>query len=116
VKRGRRTVVITNAEPSPGEERRSREIRYLLMMSVRAVCLVAAAVLVSVHAPLLWIWLPLCAVGMAVVPWIAVLLANERPPKARYRVANRRHPRATVEKDPTALPSAAPPKIIDADE
>jgi len=44
VKRGRRPHVITDARQSPGEELRFRERRYVLMMSIRAVCLVAAAV------------------------------------------------------------------------
>src|SRR2546423_15106296 len=48
------------------------------MMSVRAVCLVVAAILVSARVPLLWLWLPICFVGMLVVPWLAVIWANDR--------------------------------------
>lgn len=75
---------------------RSREIRYVLMMSLRVVSLVVAAILVGVHAPLLWLWLPICLFGMVVLPWLAVIIANDRPPKERYRLVNRlhRHPRA----------------------
>jgi hypothetical protein len=109
--------VITNAERSPSEERHSREVRYLLMMSVRAVCLIAAAVLVSVRPPLVWLWLALCAVGMILVPWLAVILANDGPPKEKYRLANKFQKRATTEAPPAnALPSATPPRVIDADE
>ena len=79
MKRGRRPVVITDAHQSPRDELRYRERRYVLMMSIRALCLVAAAVLVSAHAPLLWLWLPLCLFGMVVIPWLAVILANEDP-------------------------------------
>jgi hypothetical protein len=86
------------------------------MMSIRAVCLVAAAVLVSVHAPLLWIWLPICGIGMLFVPWLAVILANDRPPKDRYRLAHRLGKHSTTDADPRALPSAAPPRVIDPDE
>jgi hypothetical protein len=111
VKRGRRSVVITNARPSPGAELRSREIRYVLMMAVRALCLVAAAVLVSVHAPLLWLWVPLCLVGMVVVPWLAVILANDGPPKARPRPAGKLHqPEPPA---PPALPPAGEPRVIE---
>jgi len=115
VKRGHRPVVITDAQRSPGDELRSREIRYVLMMSIRAVCLVAAAVLVTAHVPLLWLWLPICGFGMLVVPWLAVILANDRPPKAKYRLVNRlRHP--PPEEPTRALPSADPPRVIDAED
>jgi len=114
VKRGRRPVVITDARPSPGEELRFREIRYVLMMSIRAVSLVVAAVLVSAHVPMLWLWLPICFVGMLIVPWLAVILANDRLPKDRYRLF---HPRPQQpETPPPALLPADPPRVIDADE
>jgi hypothetical protein len=115
VKRGHRPVVITTAEPSPGEQLRSREIRYVLMMCIRAVCLVAAVILVSARVPWLWLWLPICAAGMLVVPWLAVILANDGPPKERYRLRHRRAAPAP-EIPPMSLPSARPPTIIDADD
>jgi hypothetical protein len=114
VKRGPRPVVITSAERSPDDERHSREVRYLLMMAVRAVCLVAAAVLISVRPPLMWLWLTVCGVGMVVVPWLAVIIANNGPVKAEHRVLNKVH---RPEPPPVnALPSADPPRVIDADE
>lgn len=114
MKRGPRPVVITSAERSPDDERRSREVRYLLMMGVRALCLVAAAVLVSVRPPLMWLWLAVCAVGMVVVPWLAVIVANNGPVKAEHRVLNKvRKPEPPPVR---ALPSADPPRVIDADE
>ena len=115
VKRDRRPVVITDARRSPGEELRFREIRYVLMMCVRAVCLVAAAVLVSARAPLLWLWLPICGVGMLVVPWLAVILANDQLPKDRHRLLHRQ-PEPPVRPQPPAVSSAEPPRVIDADE
>jgi uncharacterized membrane protein len=113
VKRDRRPVLITDARRSPQAELRYREIRYVLMMSIRAVCLVVAAVLVSAHVPLLWVWLPLCFFGMLVVPWLAVIWANDRLPKDPYRLIKRR--RAPAD-EPQALSSAEPPRVIDADE
>jgi hypothetical protein len=115
VKSGRRPVVITDADQSPAAERRSREIRYLVMMSMRAVCLVAAAVLVSTRPPLVWLWLAITGVGMVLLPWLAVIIANNPPVKAQYRVVNK------IRKRPppppaNALPSATPPRVIDADE
>ena len=114
MKRARRPVVITNARRSPRDELRFREIRYVLMMCIRAVSLVAAAVLVSAHVPLLWLWLPICGVGMLVVPWLAVILANDRLPRDRYRLMHRQ--RAEEPEPPRALSSAQPPRVIDADE
>jgi len=114
VKRGRRPVVITDARQSPGEELRFRERRYVLMMSIRAVCLVAAAVLVSAHAPLLWLWVPICLVGMVVVPWLAVILANDRLPRNEHRLMHRQ--RTAPDEAPDAISPAEQPRVIDADE
>jgi hypothetical protein len=115
VKRGHRPVVITNAQRSPRDQLRTREIRYLIMMSIRAVCLVAAAVLVSVRPPLLGLWLVICGIGMVFIPWLAVILANIGLPKEQHRLTNRLHRHAVTEQ-PNALPSATPPRVIDADE
>jgi Flp pilus assembly protein TadB len=106
VKRRQQPTLITDAERSPDDQLRSRQIRYITMMSVRAVCLVVAAVLVSSDAPLLWLWVPMCVVGMVLLPWLAVIIANDRPPKEKYRLSNRlRH--ATTERGPQALPTQA---------
>lgn len=87
--RRRRPAVITDAELSPDEQLRVRQIRYASMMSIRVVCLIVAGVLVSVQAPLLWLWLPLCVVGMVLLPWMAVLIANDRLPKEQHRLSGR---------------------------
>ncbi len=102
-------VLITDAPRSQDEELRIRQTRYVLMMSVRVVAVVAAAVLVTLKPPLLWLWLALCAIGMVVVPWVAVVLANDRLPKERHRW--RRHRRSEAE--PVALRAA--PGQIDGD-
>lgn len=60
------------------EERRYRTIRYVVMMSIRGVLVIALGILVMAEAPWLWLWLALGTVGMAVLPWLAVLLANDR--------------------------------------
>jgi len=113
VKRGRQAHVITDARQSPGEELRFRERRYVLMMSIRALCLVAAAVLVSAHAPLLWLWVPICLVGMVVVPWLAVILANDRLPRNEHRLLHRDKAEAPPN---NRLTAAEEPRVIDADE
>jgi Flp pilus assembly protein TadB len=106
--------VITDAEQSQDDQLHSREVRYVLMMSFRAVCVVAAAILVGTHAPLLWIWIPICLVGMVAVPWLAVILANDRPPRRRTP-PSAQLPGPSVEES-TALPAATPIRVIDADD
>ncbi len=76
-------VVITDAARSPADQFRSRQIRYVSMMAGRAACLIIGAVLISVRPPLLPLWLVLCAAGMVFLPWAAVLIANDRPPKSK---------------------------------
>lgn len=100
-----RPVLITNAARSQNDQLRSRQTRYIVMMSIRAGCLVLGAVLISVEAPLLPVWLSLCAVGMVIIPWLAVLLANDRPPKDKHRLANRLHREPPTAPEPRALPA-----------
>lgn len=83
MKRATRPILITDARPTPEQQIRRREARYLGMMAARVACLLVAGILVSAGAPLLWLWVPLCLVGMVVLPWLAVLIANDAPPKSR---------------------------------
>ena len=78
-----RAVLITDAARSQDDQFRSRQIRYVSMMSIRAACLILGAVLISVRPPWLALWLTLCAAGMVFLPWAAVLIANDRPPKSK---------------------------------
>ncbi|MPZ27858.1 MAG: DUF3099 domain-containing protein [Micromonosporaceae bacterium] len=84
-RRADRPVLITDAERSQEDQLRTRQTRYIAMMSIRVVCLLVAAVVVSVQPPLVWLWLSLCAAGMIVIPWVAVVLANDRLPKPQHR-------------------------------
>jgi threonine/homoserine/homoserine lactone efflux protein len=83
------------------------------MMGVRALCLVVATVLVSLRVPMLWLWVPICLVGMVLLPWLAVLLANDGPPKPEHRMIRR--PRAPVRPTTAGIAAAAGdrPKVID---
>ncbi|MCH7232653.1 DUF3099 domain-containing protein [Glycomyces sp. L485] len=92
--RREKATVITDAQMSPDEELRIRTIRYVVMMSIRALLVIACGVLVIVKAPLLWLWLPLGLVGMAVLPWLAVLLANDRLAKDKRSLFVRHERRA----------------------
>lgn len=72
-------AVITTAAQSSADEFKHRQRRYAVMMSLRAVCVVMAAL--TYHVSL---WLALAfVVGGAALPWCAVVLANDRPPKKR---------------------------------
>ena len=74
-------VVITAAEPSYDDQLAARRKRYMLTMSTRIPLLIAATVLY--HE--LWIAIPLLLISIP-LPWVAVLLANDRP--ARQRAKN----------------------------
>jgi DUF3099 family protein len=82
-KQPERPVLITDAARSQGDQLRSREIRYVTMMGLRVACLITGAILISIKPPLLPLWLILCAAGMVLLPWMAVLIANDRPAKSK---------------------------------
>ncbi|WP_407653482.1 DUF3099 domain-containing protein [Actinoplanes oblitus] len=109
-------MLITDAARSPGDQLRSREIRYVTMMSARVGCLILGGVLISAQVPLLPLWLVLCAAGMVFLPWAAVLIANDRAPKSK---AERAADAAARERHQMALSEAAPveeePVTIDAE-
>jgi Flp pilus assembly protein TadB len=81
-------VLITEAEPSLAEQHAARKRRYVLTMAVRVVALVLAAVFYQT----LWLALIFALLGV-VLPWIAVMMANDRPPKKRVDVNRYAPPR-----------------------
>jgi hypothetical protein len=117
-RRTERPQLITDAPQSPEQELRAREVRYVIMMSLRAVCVITGAVLVMTRPPLLGVWLVLCVVGAVVLPWAAVLLANDKAPRADARLRNQFRRPAEAQPAPNALPRSeqAPPKVIDAED
>jgi len=117
-RRTERPQLITDAPQSPEQELRAREIRYVIMMSLRAVCVITGAILVMVRPPWLGLWLVLCVVGAVVLPWAAVLLANDKAPRSDARLRNRLHRPAEAPPEPNALPQteAAPHKVIDVED
>lgn len=81
-------VLITEAAPSFDDEHAARKRRYLLMMALRFPCLVLAGVFYQT-----W-WLALGFILLSVpLPWIAVMIANDRPPRKAEDV-NRYQPEA----------------------
>lgn len=75
-------VLITEAEPSLDDQFNARRRKYMIMMSTRALCLVLAAVFYRT-----WWLLAIFIAGAVVLPWMAVLIANDRPPKKAQKVS-----------------------------
>lgn len=102
-------ALVTEAAPSRDEEFAARKRRYLLMMLARVVLLVVACVLVRWS---LWAAIGLAAVG-TVMPWLAVMLANDGPPKNSKKMVKARL--AAADRTLEAGPSApARSRVIDA--
>lgn len=90
-----RPVLITSAAPSYEEEHRARVRKYLTLMGFRIPALILAALAYGAwHNGL--ISLAIVAVSVP-LPWMAVLIANDRPPRSadeprRFDGARRRTP------------------------
>jgi Flp pilus assembly protein TadB len=106
-------VVITDAAESPAVQLRRRQIRYFTMMSLRVVCVILAAILAAAEVPMLGLWLAVLVAGAVLLPWFAVLIANDRPAKSKAERRAQANPRPAVE--PQALPPAQPGPTIDGD-
>lgn len=74
-------VLITAAPLSRDEELARRKRRYLITMIIRALCVIAAAI--SINVP--WLAIAFC-IAAVFLPWMAVLVANDRPPKKAEKV------------------------------
>jgi hypothetical protein len=69
-------VLITDAARSYEEELAVRKRRYKIMMGLRIPCMVLAAVFYQIP----WLAVTLLVVSIP-LPWVAVLVANDRLPK-----------------------------------
>ena len=72
-------LLITTAPVSSDDEYSRRRKKYAIMMTLRALCVVAAALTYRVSVLLALAFI----VGGMVLPWCAVLIANDRPAKKR---------------------------------
>jgi hypothetical protein len=110
-------VLITEAAPSYDDQHAARRRKYAIMMSMRIPLLVLAGVFYHI-----W-WLALALVVLSVpLPWMAVLIANDRPPLksekvSRYReqeatraLESQEHPVIDDQADPAAPPREAQAK------
>lgn len=117
-----RPVLITSAAPSYEAEHRARVRKYLTLMSFRVPALILAAVAYGTwHNGL--ISLLIVAVSIP-LPWMAVLIANDRPPRRtneprRFDRARRRTPlfptaeRQALEARRDRQPQTGPPEFGD---
>ncbi len=109
-----RPVLITRAAIPYEEEHRQRVRKYLTMMAFRIPALLLAALVYSIWQNG-WVALLIIAVSIP-LPWMAVLIANDRPPRSkeeprRFDDAGRRTPLF-----PTAERPALDGLIIDAEQ
>ena len=79
-------TLITEAAPSMADQHAARKRRYSITMAIRGTSLVIAALTAQYS---LWLMAVFAVLG-TVLPWIAVVMANDRPPKKqldpnRYR-------------------------------
>ena len=94
-------ALITEAEPSLSEQHDARKKRYLYTMAFRGISLVLAAAFYQT----VWLMVIFAFFG-TVLPWIAVVMANDRPPKKRAPVNRYVAPR------PDRILEAGPPHRI----
>ncbi|MFD4294848.1 DUF3099 domain-containing protein [Rhodococcus sp. NPDC058505] len=75
----RNPILITDAATSFDEQQRARIRKYTIMMGIRIPALVLAAIAYSAWGNG---WISLLIIGASIpLPWIAVLMANDRPPR-----------------------------------
>jgi Flp pilus assembly protein TadB len=101
---GEQPALITTAPESSDAEFDRRRKRYAVMMGLRALCVIGAAVSYS-HSTALAL---LFVVGGIVLPWCAVIIANDRP--AKKRVQHAPHSSAPAER---ALPAGQDGRVVD---
>ncbi|MGV0655231.1 DUF3099 domain-containing protein [Mycolicibacterium thermoresistibile] len=98
-----RPVLITTAAIPYEVEHRQRVRKYLIMMSVRVPALIGAAIAYGIwHNG--WISLAIIVASIP-LPWAAVLIANDRPPR-KAEEPRRYQARATTVIEPTTEQTA----------
>ena len=97
-------ALITSAPERSGDEFERRRKKYAIMMALRAIFVVAAATTYRVSMALALAFI----IAGAVLPWCAVLIANDRP--AKRRQAKLGHVAVPNER---ALPPGADERVVD---
>lgn len=85
-------VLITAAARSYDDQHADRKRKYMIMMGLRFPCLILAGIFYQT-----W-WLALAFIVLSVpLPWIAVLIANDRPPRKSEKVNRYERPARALE-------------------
>jgi hypothetical protein len=108
-----RPVLITQAAPPYEEEHRQRVRKYLTIMSFRIPALILAAAAYGVWENG-WVSLLIIAVSIP-LPWVAVLIANDRPPRKREEPRRFSHADRRIPLFPTAERPALEPGMVESD-
>ena len=96
-------VLITDAARSYEEDLAARKKRYALMMGMRVPCMVLAAVFYQTP------WLAVTLLVLSIpLPWMAVLIANDRRPLKREAVNRYEADRVSLESRPHTVIDAPP--------
>ncbi|HLS78102.1 MAG TPA: DUF3099 domain-containing protein [Nocardia sp.] len=91
----RRAALITEAAPSLEDQHRARVRRYTILMAIRIPALILAAVAYSIWGSAL---ISLLIIGASIpLPWAAVLIANDRPPRRRDEPSRWDRPQKAIE-------------------
>lgn len=81
----RHPALITEAQSSVEEQHKARVRKYMFIMSFRIPALVLAAISYSIWANP---WIAMAIVGVSIpLPWMAVLIANDRPPRTQDEIS-----------------------------
>ncbi|WP_233159613.1 DUF3099 domain-containing protein [Pseudonocardia sp. MH-G8] len=86
-------VLITDAARSYEEELAVRKRRYKIMMGMRIPCMVLAAVFYQIP----WLAVSLLVISIP-LPWMAVLIANDRLPRKAEDVSRYQAERRQIER------------------
>jgi hypothetical protein len=103
-----RPVLITTAAPSYEEEHRARVRKYLTLMAFRIPALILAALAYGAwHNGLISVAIVAVSVPL---PWMAVLIANDRPPRRSDEPRRFDEPRRTPLFPRAEHPALEPPR------
>ncbi len=112
--RAHETFLITDAQESLEDQQRARVRKYLTLMAFRVPALIIAGIVYSSTGSGL---LALAIVAASIpLPWIAVLIANDRPPRKRGEVPHYMYGADHGVVGPSALDSthrAVEPRVVD---
>ncbi|KMS83000.1 transmembrane protein [Streptomyces regensis] len=101
-------VLITEAAPSYDDELAARKRKYMFTMGMRFPCLILAGIFYQT-----W-WLALALLVLSIpLPWVAVLIANDRPPRKSEEANRYQREHRKIEAAPE--PAIEPHQVIDVD-